>query len=79
MKNKLADLNNHLFAQMERLSDEDITDDKLNEEISRSKAITTVSKQIIDNARLALDAQKFRTEYAGRIELPEMIEGNKHA
>ncbi|MEZ9734801.1 hypothetical protein [Vibrio sp. 10N.261.52.E6] len=78
MKNKLADLNNHLFAQMERLSDEDITDDKLNEEINRSKAITTVSKQIIDNARLALDAQKFRTEYAGRIELPEMIEGNKH-
>ncbi|CAK1721226.1 Phage protein [Vibrio crassostreae] len=78
MKNKLADLNNHLFAQMERLSDEDITDDKLNEEINRSKALTTVSKQIIDNARLALDAQKFRTEYAGRIELPEMIEGNKH-
>ncbi|CAK1699166.1 Phage protein [Vibrio crassostreae] len=78
MKNKLADLNNHLFAQMERLSDEGITDDKLNEEINRSKALTTVSKQIIDNARLALDAQKFRTEYAGRIELPEMIEGNKH-
>ena len=79
MKNKLADLNNHLFAQIERLSDEDITGDKLNEEINRSKAITSVSKQIIDNACLALDAQKFRTEFAGRTELPEMIEDRNHA
>lgn len=57
MKNKLIDLNNHLFAQLERLSDEDIEDEKLTAELSRTKAITSVAVQIISNARLALNAQ----------------------
>ncbi len=57
MKNKLIDLNNHLFAQMERLSEEELSGEKLTVEISRSKAITAVASQIISNARLALDAQ----------------------
>ena len=55
MKNRLIDLNNHMFAQLERLSDEDISEEKLISEISRSKAITVLAGQIIGNARLALD------------------------
>lgn len=57
MKNSLSDLNNHLFAQIERLSDESLIGDKLKEEVSRSIAVTNVSKQIIANAQLLLDAQ----------------------
>ena len=57
MKNKLIDLNNHLFAQMERLSDEKLKGDKLIEEISRAKAVGSIAAQVIGNARLALDAQ----------------------
>lgn len=57
MKNKLIDLNDHMFAQLERLSDEDLAGDKLTEEITRSKAVTSLAGQIINNARLALDAQ----------------------
>ncbi|MCG7551600.1 hypothetical protein [Pseudoalteromonas sp. Of7M-16] len=66
MKNKLVDLNNHLFAQLERLGDEDLTGEKLKEEIARGKAITSVSKEIVSNANLVLDAEKYRTGYNGQ-------------
>jgi hypothetical protein len=73
MKNKLIDLNNHLFAQMERLSDEEITVEKLAQEITRSKAITDVAKGIIANAQLALDAQVALNERLVDGLLPTMI------
>lgn len=56
IKNTLNDLNNHLFAQLERLSDEDLQGDSLQEEIARSKAITDVAQKIISNASVVLDA-----------------------
>lgn len=58
MKNKLVDLNDHLFAQLERLSDEDLSGDKLREEIDRSKAVSCIAKDIVQNASLVLQAQK---------------------
>lgn len=76
MKNKLIDLNDHLFAQLERLGDEGLEQEQLEKEIDRSRAITSVSKEIVSNARLALDAEKFRTEYIGAGKnLPKMLEG----
>lgn len=73
MKNKLIDLNNHLFAQLERLGDEDCKGDGLIEEIGRAKAISAVANQIIGNARLALDAQVAINE--GLIEKPPAMLG----
>ena len=58
MKNKLSDLNDHLFAQLERLSDEATKGDALAEEIQRSKAVTQVASQIINNGSLVLEAAK---------------------
>ena len=62
MNNKLSDLNNHLFAELERLSDEELNEDELKSEIDRARAITSVSKQIIENGALALKAEKFKQE-----------------
>lgn len=75
MKNTMADLNNHLFEQMERLNDEDLTNEELEKEIRRAKAMTDVSSQIIENAALGLDAEKLRATYGNReIHLPGMLE-----
>lgn len=63
MKNKLVDLNNHLFEQLERLNDEDLTPEELEREISRSKAITHISQTIVNNAELMFKAQKHYDEY----------------
>lgn len=70
-KNKLIDLNNHLFAQIERLSDEETTGEKLAEEIKRSGAVANIARNIIDNARLALVCQKALGDSVRN--LPEMI------
>ena len=54
MKNKMVDLNNHLFAQLERLNDEDLTGEILKEEIDRAKAMANIATQIIANGNLVL-------------------------
>jgi hypothetical protein len=56
MKNKLTDLNNHLFAQLERLSDETLTGEQIEQEVKRTNAIVEVSDQIVRNADLQLKA-----------------------
>ncbi|WP_265494944.1 hypothetical protein [Providencia heimbachae] len=65
MKNNLEDLHNHLFAQLERLSDEDLKGDELKEEIHRAKAVTEVASSIVENGKLAITVKRMAEE--GRI------------
>ena len=61
-KNTLLDLNNHLFAQLERLGDEDLTQEDLQKEMERAKAINGIAKNIIDNAKTSLEGAQFTYE-----------------
>jgi len=78
-KNKLIDLNNHLFAQLERLNDEDLSPEDLRSEIARASAITHLGKTIVTNARLVLDAtiaaSDMNTGESGRVSVPAMLTG----
>lgn len=55
MKNKISDLRDHMFAALERLSNEDLTPEQLEKEIQRSKAISEVGKVIVDTAKTEVD------------------------
>jgi hypothetical protein len=76
MKNKLIDLNNHLFAQLERLGEEDLKPEQIQTEINRTKAMAGLGKTIVDNARLALEATKFKEKGSliAQSNMPTMIE-----
>jgi hypothetical protein len=63
MKNKLSDLNDHLFAQLERLSDEDLSPEKIEVEAKRGKAIVQIADQIIKTANIKLQAAKLISDY----------------
>jgi len=76
MKNTLGDLHNHLFAQLERLSDEDIKGEQLKEEIKRSHAINQVATQIIKNGHLVLSAKRLDDDRMdAETKIPKMLEG----
>jgi hypothetical protein len=62
-RNKLIDLNNILFEQLERLNDEDLNEKELNKELERTKAIVEIGKTIISNAQTAINAQKVVNDY----------------
>ncbi len=63
MRNTLEDLNNHLFMQLERLGDEDVKGEELQEEITRARAVSDIAAQIISNGSLVLKAKTFVEKY----------------
>lgn len=58
MKNRLSDLNDHLFAQLERLADENLSPEQIDREHKRGEAIVAVADQIIRNASIQIDAAR---------------------
>lgn len=75
MKNKITDLNNHLFAQLERLGDEELNGDDLQKEIDRSKAMTGIASTIVESMKTTVEAMKIM-EKAG-IDIQEVSDSFK--
>ena len=60
-KNKLSDLEDHLFAQIERLDDDKLKGENLANEVAKAKAISGLASQIINSRKLTLEAVKLVT------------------
>lgn len=76
MKNTLGDLNNHLFAQLEKINDDDLSGEALEAEIKRTEAMAKISEQIIKTGELQFKAMQHMDEYGydRKKAIPEMLE-----
>lgn len=78
MGNKLVDLNNYLFEELERLnSTENLDNEEFNKEIEKAKAITSIGNTIVSNAKLALEAQKYIDLIGDRDTVPLMLQNKE--
>ena len=66
MKNRLSDLNDHLFSQLERLSEEGLTDEQIEQEVKRADAIVGISEQIIRTTDQTLKAAQLVANHGDR-------------
>ena len=80
MKNTLADLNNHLFEQLERLNDDDLDCDQLETELKRADGMSKIAEKIIQNGELAYKTMCHLDEYGREYDaksLPLLSGGTK--
>ncbi len=66
-RNRLSDLNDHLFALLERLSDEGLSAEDLETEVKRAQAIVGVADRITATAATQLTAAKLFAEHGAAV------------
>lgn len=78
MKNKLSNLNDHLFSALERLNDDELTSEQIETEAKRAEAIVAIADQITENGKLRLSAAKLFAEHGAAIlpHLPQIGKAN---
>lgn len=57
-RNKINDLRNHLFEQMERLNDDELQGEALKSEIKRARAMKEIACQIVESAKVEVQYVK---------------------
>ena len=76
--NNLNSLNNKLFEQLDRLTNNNLSGDRLREELERTDAIVDISRTIISNADLMLKAMVAKDEKLGSYaKLPALLDSNE--
>lgn len=81
MKNKLIDLHNALFAELETLQDEDgfkdengkLDNAKIELAIKRADAVNAIAGRITELTRLQIDAVRVADNMGLTVQLPEML------
>ena len=74
-RNKISDLNNHLFAQLEKLNDDQLQGDNLNTEVNRARAMSSLASQIINSTKLTLDAIKMANNgEINPVDIPNLLD-----
>lgn len=80
--NNVESLTDFMFEEMERMNDIDLDDgdaqmERLEAEIKRAKAMGNVAKVIVSAGRAALDAERFKADFAGipgmPVKVPKML------
>ncbi len=75
MKNRLTDLNDILFAQLERLTDESMSAEVIAQELQRTQSVVQIADRIVDTAKLQLEGAKLIAAHGGdmRKQLPAAL------
>lgn len=68
---KLDDLNEYLFLSLDRITNDDLSDEDLDREIKRAASVTKIAQTIINNGNLALSAMNAANEYGFNAKNPE--------
>jgi hypothetical protein len=78
-KNKLDDLNDHLFMALERLGDADLSAEDIKNEALRAEAVVKIADQITENAKTRILAAKLYAEHGHAVldMLPAIGSGRK--
>lgn len=74
-RNKLEDLRDQLFGQLERLNNEDLTKEQLELETKRAKSMTSVSSTIVDTAKLEIQYLELNDSNESQTQLFKEIKG----
>lgn len=77
MKNTLTDLNNYLFEALERVNDDSLNEDQLEQELRKADTIVQISEKVIEIGDLAFRTMQHMDKYGyGSCEkqIPKMLE-----
>lgn len=80
MRNTLSDLNNILFAELENLQDEGLTEEEFQQRLRRADKVALISESIVRNAELEFKVMAHMNEYgygasnkSGLVPVPAML------
>ena len=57
-RNKINDLRDHLFSALERLDNDELTQEELNKEIDKAQAVANIGNVIINSAKIEVEFMK---------------------